>query len=154
MKLKFANLVLAAVLCLSVNTFAAVGGKKGKAKAVKSAAVPPKKFIDPANMDLSVKPGDNFFEYANGTWIKTHPIPDKQTRWGSFGILAQENTDRLLKILNEVSKEPGEPKGSLKQRVGDMYASGMDTVTIEKRGYDPIKPDLSRIRQINSLNGV
>jgi putative endopeptidase len=154
MKLKFANLMLAGILCLSVNTFAAIGGKKAKARAVKNVAVPPKKFIDPANMDLSVKPGDNFFEYANGTWIKTHPIPDKQTRWGSFGILAQENTDRLLKILKEASKTPGQPKGSLKQRVGDMYASGMDTVAIEKRGDDPIKGDLARIGQINSLDGV
>lgn len=146
--------MLIGVLCLSLSTFASIGSKKGKTKPKKSVVIPPKKFIDPANMDLSVKPGDNFFEYANGTWIKTHPIPDKQTRWGSFGILAQENTDHLLSILKDVSKAPGQPKGSLKQRVGDMYASGMDTVTIEKRGYDPIKPDMARIGQINSLDGV
>jgi len=145
--------MLIGLLCLSVQGFSAIGGRKGKTKAKKSFTIPPKKFIDPANMDLSVKPGDNFFEYANGTWIKTHPIPDKQTRWGSFGILAQENTDHLLMILKDVSKTSG-PKGSLKQRVGDMYASGMDTAAIEKRGYNPIKPDLARIRQINSLDGV
>jgi len=154
MKLNLKSFILAGLLCLSVSAFAAIGGKKGVTKAKKSVAIPPKKFIDPANMDLSVKPGDNFFEYANGTWIKTHPIPDKQTRWGSFGILAQENTNHLLSILKEASKTPGQPKGSLKQRVGDMYASGMDTVAIEKRGYNPIKPDLARIKQINSLAGV
>ena len=103
---------------------------------------PPTKFIDPANMDLSVKPGDDFFEYANGTWIKHNPIPAKETRWGSFNILHQENTDKLLKLLNEVAKHRP-AKGSLKQRVGDLYASGMDSLAIEKRGYDPIKPDLS-----------
>jgi putative endopeptidase len=154
MKLKLTNFILIGVLCLSADTFAAIGSKKTKSKPGKNVVIPPKKFIDPANMDMSVKPGDNFFEYANGAWIKKNPIPDKQTRWGSFGILAQENTDHLLGILKEVSKTSGQPKGSLKQRVGDMYASGMDTLTIEKRGYDPIKPDLARINQINSLNGI
>jgi putative endopeptidase len=154
MKIKYTNFMLIGLLCLSVTTFAAIGGKKGKATTKKSSAIPPKKFIDPANMDLSVKPGDNFFEYANGTWVKTHPIPDKQTRWGSFGILGQENTDRLLVILKEASKTSGLPKGTLKQRVGDMYASGMDSVSIEKRGYEPIKADLERINKISSEAGV
>ncbi len=146
--------MLIGLLCLSVSADASIGGKKGKVKAKRSIAIPPKKFIDPDNMDLSVKPGDNFFEYANGTWVKTHAIPDKQTRWGSFGILAQENTDHLLSILNEVSKTSGQPKGSLKQRVGDMYASGMDSLSIEKRGYEPIKADLERIHRLNSETGV
>jgi putative endopeptidase len=152
MKLKFTNLMLIGLLFLSVNAFAAGGGKKEKHK-TKSTAIPPKKFIDPANMDLSVKPGDNFFEYANGTWIKENAIPAKETRWGSFNILHQENTDRLLGLLNEVSKT-SHPKGSLEQRVGDLYASGMDSVAIEKLGYNPIKTDLQRVDNINDINGV
>src|SRR5665213_1501675 len=111
MKLKFKSFMLMGLLCLSVHGFAAIGGKKGKTKAKKSFTIPPKKFIDPANMDLSVKPGDNFFEYANGTWIKKNAIPPKETRWGSFNILHQDNTDKLLGLLNEVSKTPGKPKG-------------------------------------------
>ena len=105
-------------------------------------------------MDLSIKPGDDFFDYANGTWIKQNAIPAKETRWGSFNILRQDNTDKLLTLLNEVSKTPGLPKGSLKQRVGDLYASGMDSVAIEKRGYDPVKPDMARIAAITDINGV
>ncbi len=140
------------MVCLSVSAFATDGGKKGDAK-TKSAQAPPKKFIDPANMDLSVKPGDNFFDYANGTWIKENAIPAKESRWGSFNILHQENTDRLLGILTEVSKTTY-PKGSLEQRVGDLYASGMDSLAIEKRGYEPIKPALKRIDKITDLNGV
>lgn len=133
--------------------------KKPVKKAVDKTAVnvhitQPKKFINPANMDLSTAPGDDFFEYANGAWIKANAIPAKETRWGSFNILHQENTDKLQKLLVEVSSQPGEAKGSLKQRVGDLYASGMDTVTIEKRGYDPIKPDLARIDAINDVNDV
>jgi len=143
MKLKFSNLLLTSAVCLTITAFV-VDPPKSK----------PRKFIDPANMDLSVKPGDDFFEYANGTWVKNNPIPDKQTRWGSFGILGQDNTNHLLVILKEVSKTPGQPKGSLKQRVGDLYYSGMDSVTIEKRGYEPIVPDLKRISEINSIDGV
>ncbi|MFD0792532.1 M13 family metallopeptidase [Mucilaginibacter litoreus] len=151
MKLKFSNLMLMGALCLSANVFASGGDKPVKAKSPND---PPKKFIDPANMDLSVKPGDNFFEYANGSWIKQNAIPAKETRWGSFNILRQENTDRLLKLLTEVSKTTGQPKGSLKQRVGDLYASGMDSLTIEKKSYTPIKADLARIDKITDLKGV
>ncbi len=114
---------------------------------------PPKKFIDPANMDMSVKPGDDFFMYANGTWIKKNVIPAKSTRWGSFNVLIQENTDRLLAILKEASQAKA-PKGSLTQRVGDMYTSAMDSVAIEKRGYNPIKPYLQRVDNIKNTDEV
>ncbi len=147
MKLKFKYLMLSGAVVLSVVAFTPDGGKK-------NADGPPTKFIDPANMDLSVKPGDDFFDYANGTWIKQNAIPAKETRWGSFNILHQENTDKLLGLLKEVSKTPGLPQGSLKQRVGDLYASGMDSVAIERLGYNPIKPDLARINKVADLNGV
>ncbi|RZA03558.1 MAG: M13 family peptidase [Sphingobacteriaceae bacterium] len=135
MKPKLSHIVLSAVVCIAAYAF----------------IDPPKKFIDPTNMDLSVKPGDDFFMYANGGWIKNNVIPAKSTRWGSFNVLIQENTNRLLAILNEASKAKA-PKGSLKQRVGDMYASAMDSVTIEKRGYDPIKPYLQRIDNIKNTD--
>jgi len=147
MKLNVTSLVLSGVVLFSAFAFAPDGDKS-------NAGGPPAKFIDPANMDLSVKPGNDFFEYANGTWLKENSIPAKETRWGSFNILHQENTDKLLKLLTEVSKTTDQPKGSLKQRVGDLYASGMDSLAIEKLGYNPIKPDLARIKKINDLNGV
>ena len=147
--------MLMGALCLSATAFAANGDKivKGKPQS-KNQSDPPKKFIDPANIDPSVKPGDDFFDYANGNWIKQNAIPTKETRWGSFNILHQENTDRLLGLLKEVSKTPGQPKGSLKQRVGDLYASGMDSVSIEKKGYTPIMADLARINKITDLKGI
>jgi putative endopeptidase len=147
MKLNVTSLVLSGAVLFSAFAFAPDGDKS-------NAGGPPAKFIDPANMDLSVKPGNDFFEYANGTWLKENSIPAKETRWGSFNILHQENTDKLLKLLTEVSKTTDQPKGSLKQRVGDLYASGMDSLAIEKLGYNPIKPDLARIKKINDLNGV
>jgi len=139
--------MLIGLVGLSVSAFKVIGDKKPGHKK------PPMRYIDPANMDLSVKPGDNFFEYANGNWLKKNPIPGKETRWGSFGILNQENTTRLLTLLKNVSQTQ-HPKGSLDQRVGDLYASAMDTVAIEKLGFDPIKPMLARIDKINDLNGV
>lgn len=147
MKLNMTGLVLSGVVLFSAFAFAPDGGKI-------EAGGPPAKFIDPANMDLSIKPGDDFFDYANGSWLKETPIPAKETRWGSFNILRQENTDKLIKLLTEVSKPAGQPKGSLQQRVGDLYASGMDSLTIEKLSYNPIKTDLARIKKINDLNGV
>jgi len=144
------NLMLVGLVCLSATSFAQNGKDKPKTP---NLTLNLKKYIDPANMDQSVKAGDDFFEYANGAWVKNNAIPAKETRWGSFGILHQENTDRLKGILTEVSA-PGQPKGSLKQRVGDLYNSGIDSVAIEKRGYDPIKPDLERVSKVSDLDGV
>lgn len=154
MRSNITHLILIGIVFFSVSTFAADGGKRGKATATKNTTIPPKKFIDPANMDLSVKPGDDFFEYANGNWVKQNAIPAKETRWGSFNILRQENTNRLIGLLNEVSSTINQPKGSLQQRVGDLYASGMDSINKEKLGYGPIKPALQRIDKIADVNEV
>jgi putative endopeptidase len=107
-----------------------------------------KKFIDPANMDLSVKPGDNFYLYANGNWIKNTPVPPSKTRWGSFDKLAEESSQALKGLLEDAAANPG--KNDLMKRVGDFYASAMDSVAIEKLGYQPIKPYLDDIEKISS----
>ncbi len=146
--------MLAGLLCLSAGVFAQVHTKNKDNPKTPDLTLNLKKYIDPSNMDLSVKPGDDFFEYADGNWVKNNAIPAKETRWGSFSILHQENTNRLLGILNDISKTPGQPKGGLKQRVGDLYVSGMDSLAIEKRGYDPIKPDLQRVAAVSDLDGV
>lgn len=152
MKTNYKNFVLGGILCLSVASMAFNGLRK-EGTPTNHGLIPPKKFIDPANMDLSVKPGDNFFDYANGSWIKENAIPAKETRWGSFNILAQENTDKLLSLLSDVSKAT-HPAGSLEQRVGDLYVSGMDSLAIEKLGFVPIKPALVRIDGLTDINGV
>ncbi|MDP9080266.1 MAG: M13 family metallopeptidase [Bacteroidota bacterium] len=154
MKQNINNFMLMGMLCLSVGASAQVGVKSNDKSKTPDVKLDLKKYIDPANMDLSVKPGDDFFEYADGNWVKNNAIPAKETRWGSFGILHQENTNKLLGILADVSKTPGQPKGSLRQRVGDLYASGMDSLTIEKQGYDPIKPELERVAKVSDLDGV
>ncbi|KQB99352.1 M13 family metallopeptidase [Pedobacter sp. Hv1] len=101
-------------------------------------------FLDTAGMDTSVNPGDNFFMYANGKWMKNTVIPDDQSGWGSFYTLYEDNLKKLKGIVEEAEKENA-AKGSIKQKVGDYYASGMDTVTIEKLGAEPLKPVLAKI---------
>ena len=147
MKLKFWCFIVMSALSLPANAQAT---HKTQLPKHKRKITLPFKFIDQANMDTSVKPGDDFFRYANGGWIKKNAIPDKTERWGSFAVLRQENTNRLLKVLDEASRQSvNAPKGSPIQRVGDLYASGMDSLTIEKLGFSPIKPDLERIYKIH-----
>lgn len=112
------------------------------------------KFIDPANMDLTVKPGDDFYTYASGNWLKMNPVPAKETRWGSFNVLRDFNINAVKSILTKSVENKTAVAGSIEKRVGDFYAAGMDSFTIEKLGYTPIKTDLARIAAIKDLNGV
>lgn len=112
------------------------------------------KFIDPANMDLTVKPGDDFYQYASGTWIKNNPVPAKETRWGSFNALRDFNINAVKGLVEGAAADKSAPAGSVKRRVGDFYAAAMDSVTIEKLGYTPIKADLEKIKQLKDLQGI
>ncbi len=111
-----------------------------------------KKFIDPANMDQSVKPGDNFYLYANGTWIKNNPVPSSQTRWGSFNQLALESAKRMQTLLQDAASTAA--KNPKMQKVGDFYASGIDSAAIEAKGYQPIKADLDKISNLKNLSDM
>jgi len=113
-----------------------------------------KGFIDRANMDLSVNPGDDFSTYANGNWVKNNPIPPKETRWGSFNQLRDFNINAVKTILENAAADKNAAAGSVTQRVGDFYAAGMDSAAIEKLGYAPIQKDLVRIAAIKDLAGV
>ncbi len=112
------------------------------------------KFIDVANMDLSVKPGDDFYTYASGNWLKNNPIPAKETRWGSFNVLRDFNINAVKTLLVTAQNDKSAKSGSIEKRVGDFYAAGMDSLVIEKLGYNPIKADLARIDNIKDINGV
>jgi putative endopeptidase len=112
----------------------------------------PKKFIDKANMDPTVKPGDNFYLYANGTWLKNNPVPASKTRWGSFDVLRQSSLDRLKILSEDAGKNTG--KNSIAQRVGDFYSSAMDSAAIEKLGYTPIKAELDRLNNLTTKEQV
>jgi putative endopeptidase len=114
----------------------------------------PAKLIDPANMDLTVKPGDDFYNYASGTWVKNNPVPAKETRWGTFNALRDFNSNAVRSVVEEAAADKSAPAGSVKKRVGDFYAAAMDSVAIEKLGYTPIKADLERIKQLKTLQSI
>jgi putative endopeptidase len=100
--------------------------------------------LDKSGMDLTVKPGDDFFEYSNGIWFKKTRIPADQSGWGSFYKLYDDNLKKLRDLLTDL-ETANNTKGSLEQKSGDFYASGMDTDAIEKKGYEPLKPMLQKI---------
>ena len=106
-------------------------------------------FFDKTGMDTTVNPADNFFLYANGTWLKNTKIPPAETAWGGMYSMAVENRKELHQILEDVSKQDN-PAGSKDQKVGDLYLSGMDTVAIEKLGYEPVKPLLAKINAVTN----
>jgi putative endopeptidase len=110
--------------------------------------------IDPANMDLSARPCDNFYEYADGGWIKANPVPADKSRWGAFEQLADHNRDVLKSILDEVSARKDWPKGSIEQKVADFYSSGMDEAAIEKAGTTPLKEPFARLDRIGSAKDL
>ncbi|MEZ0486575.1 M13 family metallopeptidase [Fibrella aquatica] len=103
-------------------------------------------------MDMSVKPGDDFYRYANGTWLKTNTVPASKTSWGSFNELREKSVEAMRSLLQEAAKNP--KKGRLQQMVGDFYASGMDSLTIEKRGWEPLKPDFARVDKLQNMTDV
>ena len=105
--------------------------------------------LDLAGMDLSVRPGDNFFMYANGTWIRDTPIPPDRSSYGSGSILV-EVTDKRVVDLIQASAEAKAPAGSDQRKIGDYYATFMDTTAIEAAGIKPLQPALARISAIKS----
>ncbi|RFZ82783.1 M13 family peptidase [Mucilaginibacter terrenus] len=102
------------------------------------------------NMDSTAKPGDDFFQYANGTWLKNNPIPGAYSSWG-IGNLVQDDLRNKLRKINEDALTANAAKGSNTQKIGDFYFSGMDTVGIEKQGLTPLKEELARIDAIKDV---
>lgn len=106
-----------------------------------------------ANMDPSVSPGTDFARYAWGHWKETHPIPGDKARWGSFAELLQANQNGLKSILESAAATSHEP-GSVEQKVGDFYASAMDTAGIDAAGLQPAMTDLAQVAAIRSMDDL
>jgi len=107
-------------------------------------------YVDVAGIDRSVKPGDNFFRFVNGRWSDTVKIANDQSGVGSYSFMNIPQKQLLQNILDSVSKTKN-PAGSIDQKVGDFYASGMDMTTINKLGYTPVKSILARIDAISNV---
>ncbi|MBS1589136.1 MAG: M13 family metallopeptidase [Bacteroidetes bacterium] len=104
------------------------------------------------NCDSSVKASDDFFDYAEGGWLKKNSIPPDQTMWGIGQLVQAELYERLKKINEEAEKK--QTKSGIDQQIGDFWHSGMDTVSIEKQGIEPLKSELQQISNAKSLNEI
>jgi predicted metalloendopeptidase len=109
--------------------------------------------VDLAGIDRSVKPGDDFFDYANGAWIKVNEIPADRPSWGSWGVLSELNNQRVRDLI-EAAAAAKAAEGSDAQKVGDFYAGYMDEAGIEAKGLAPLKPDLDRIAAIKDKTAL
>jgi putative endopeptidase len=105
------------------------------------------------NIDSTVKPSEDFFLYANGGWIKKNPIPGAERAWG-VGYLVQEDIYQRLKKINEEALSKKAATGSIEQKIGDFWFSGMDTVEIDKQCLQPLKEELNAIDAIQSMNDI
>jgi len=104
------------------------------------------------NMDKSVKPGQNFFEYVNGTWLANTEIPADKSRYGSFNVLADEAEERVKAIIETAASNP-QPSADEK-RIGDLFAAYTNVDAIEAAGLAPIAEDLVRIRSAETRDDI
>ena len=125
----------------------------GVADAGSPAAAPAAHGIDRAGIDRSATPGDDFFAYANGAWIKSTEIPADRGSWGISGMLVELTARRTADLIAEAARTQG-PAGSDARKVGDTYASFMDEAAIEAKGLEPLKPSLDRIAAISDARGL
>ncbi len=110
--------------------------------------------FDPADLDRSASACVDFDQFANGGWKARNPIPAAYPSWGSFNILAEHNRDVLHEILEETAKDTSAVPASNEQKVGDFYATCMDTSAIDSEGITPLKPELDRISAIQDRAGL
>ena len=100
--------------------------------------------IDTTNFDHSVRPQDDFFRYVNGGWLKKTEIPADASSWGAFQELRENSRTALHELFENASKEGAKP-GSPEKKVGDLYASWMDSARVEQLGTAPLAPELKSI---------
>ena len=105
--------------------------------------------IDKKNMDLSVKPGTDFYQYAAGGWLKSHPLDAEHTNNGAFTDLYEENQKRIQELILEYASKP-QKQGTIEQKIGTLYNMLMDSVRLNREGWEPLKPTLARIAAIKT----
>jgi putative endopeptidase len=115
---------------------------------------PPRSGVDLSGMDTSVKPYEDFYQYANGKWLEKTSIPADRPMVAMFTLLRDHNQDVLHAILEEAAKDAGAPKDSVTAKVGAFYRSGMDEARIEAAGIKPLQEEFDRIAAVKDAAGL
>lgn len=106
--------------------------------------------IDKANMNDSIAPGEDFYLYCGGNWIKNHPLKPEDASYGQFNVLNDNNLENLRAMFESYAENKQEA-GSLGQKIGDLYRLAMDSVKLNADGYKPIEKDLQKVQAINNV---
>src|SRR5712691_4810869 len=122
-------------------------------RAAQLPSAPERPVIDVAGMDPAVAPGDDFFLYANGGWIKSTEIPADRSSWGPTSALEELTSKRVADLIAEAARSEA-AAGSEARKIGDFYASYMDEAAIETRGLAPLEPALERIAAVSDAQGL
>ena len=144
MRYRFLSLLSACALLAGCNSSPktdAAGGTKADAATYHG--------VDMAALDTTVKPGEDFYRFANGNWLKKHDIPATESMWGVDNILTEQSNADVRAIL-ETSAKADAAAGSAQQLIGALYASVMDSAQADKLGYAPLKPLLAEIAALKS----
>jgi putative endopeptidase len=110
--------------------------------------------LDLAALDTTVSPANDFFDYANGSWLKKATIPADKTAWGVFNIIEDTVMNRIKAILDSCSELKDPAKGSPARQIGDLYASQMDSTAIENAGLSPLRRSLDQIDSVASVGDL
>ena len=122
---------------------------------VTSTADSTKSIFDVSELDPTINACQDFDGFVNAKWVAANPIPNDRSRWGAFDKLAEDSLNTQHSIVDDAAKDVASAKsGSIEQKIGKLYASGMDENAIEKAGFDPIKPKLAAISALKDANDV
>ncbi len=156
------NLLLAAILFLSPLPLFAQTGAYCRAGLLRqsSSSGPGEKGetnrhgLNLADLDRGANACVNFFQFADGGWVKNHPIPPAYSSWGTFNSLLNHNQDVLHTILEQAAADRSAKPGSNEQKIGDYYASCMNVAEIDKEGIQPLEPELKRIEKVATVQDL
>lgn len=101
--------------------------------------------------DTSISPAENYYAHANGNWLKNNPIPAKYSSWGTFNILNEKMQQTIHQLVSQAAADKKAVPGSLQQKVGDFYYSGMNEALIDKLGISPLQPQLEEIAAMKDI---
>jgi len=131
------------------------GGRQAqRAPASQKPAADSQHGLNPADFDRTCKPCEDFYHYVNGGWIAHNPIPAAYPSWGRMNLLAEHNRDVLHDILEKAAADKSAVPGSPEQKIGDFYASCMDSAKIDAAGIHPLDDELARIAKITDRKSL